>query len=47
MFTGLVEEIGTIAALVPTPGGMRVGIRARTVRDGLAVGTRSPSTVPA
>jgi len=38
MFTGLVEEIGTIAALAPTPAGMRVGIRAQTVREGLAIG---------
>jgi riboflavin synthase len=38
MFTGLVEEVGTIAALVPTPEGVRVGIRAQTVREGLIVG---------
>jgi riboflavin synthase len=38
MFTGLVEEIGTIAAIAPTDGGVRVAIRARVVRDGLAIG---------
>jgi riboflavin synthase len=38
MFTGLVEEIGTIAALAPADGGLRVAIRARVVRDGLAIG---------
>lgn len=38
MFTGLVEEMGTIAALVPTEQGMRVGIRASVVCDGLAIG---------
>jgi riboflavin synthase len=38
MFTGLVEEMGTIAALAPTDGGMRVGIRGPLVRDGLAIG---------
>jgi len=38
MFTGLVEEVGTIAALAPADGGLRVAIRARVVRDGLAVG---------
>ncbi len=38
MFTGLVEEIGTIVALVPADGGLRVAIRAQVVTDGLAIG---------
>ena len=38
MFTGLVEEIGTIAALAPADGGLRVAIGARVARQGLAVG---------
>jgi riboflavin synthase len=38
MFTGLVEEIGTIVALAPADGGLRVAIRAHVVTDGLAVG---------
>jgi riboflavin synthase len=38
MFTGLVEEVGTIAALAPTDGGMRVAIRAPVTSDGLAIG---------
>jgi riboflavin synthase len=38
MFTGLVEEIGTIAAIAPTDGGLRLAVRADVVRDGLAIG---------
>lgn len=38
MFTGLVEEIGSIAAIAPADGGLRVAIRASVVRDGLAIG---------
>lgn len=38
MFTGLVEEIGTIAAIAPADGGLRVAIRAAVVREGLAIG---------
>ena len=38
MFTGLVEEIGTVAALAPADGGLRVAIRTRVVREGLAIG---------
>jgi len=38
MFTGLVEEIGTIVAISPIDGGARVAIRARVVREGLAIG---------
>jgi riboflavin synthase len=38
MFTGLVEEIGTIAAMVPVEEGLRVAIRATVTRDGLALG---------
>lgn len=38
MFTGLVEEVGTIAAITPVAGGARVAIRAEVVREGLAVG---------
>jgi len=38
MFTGLVEEVGTIAALVPIDEGVRVAIRASVTRQDLAVG---------
>jgi riboflavin synthase len=38
MFTGLVEEVGTIAAISPIGTGARVAIRARVVREGLAIG---------
>jgi riboflavin synthase len=38
MFTGLVEEIGTVAAVTPSSGGVRVRLRAGRVRDGLALG---------
>jgi len=38
MFTGLVEELGTIAAVEPTDEGARVTVRATTVVDGLEIG---------
>jgi riboflavin synthase len=38
MFTGLVEEVGTVAAISPSSGGARVRIRADRVLDGLAIG---------
>jgi riboflavin synthase len=38
MFTGLVEEVGTIAAMSPVNEGVRVAIRASIVREGLAIG---------
>lgn len=38
MFTGLVEEMGTIRALVQEGDGTRLSIGARTVREGLALG---------
>src|ERR1700674_1490757 len=38
MFAGLVEEIGTIAAIAPTDGGLRLAVRADGVRDSLAIG---------
>jgi len=38
MFTGLVEEIGTIAAIAPVEGGLRLAVRAVAVREGLAIG---------
>jgi len=38
MFTGLVEEVGTVAAVAPGSGGARVRIRADRVLRGLAIG---------
>lgn len=38
MFTGLVEEVGTVAAVAPMSGGARVRIHADRVLDGLAIG---------
>ncbi len=38
MFTGLVEEVGTIAAISPMGQGARVAIRARVVCQGIAIG---------
>lgn len=38
MFTGLVEEVGTIASVIRRGDGARVRLVAGTVRDGLAVG---------
>jgi riboflavin synthase len=38
MFTGLVEEVGEIAAFSPVAAGARIAIRARVVREGLAIG---------
>ncbi len=38
MFTGLVEEVGTIAAIGHVDGGLRVGIQTALVQEGLAIG---------
>ena len=38
MFTGLVEEIGTVAAIEPWGDGARLRLRAARVLDGLALG---------
>ncbi len=38
MFTGLVEEVGSVVAVDPAGGGARVRIAARVVTDGLAIG---------
>ncbi|MCC6829776.1 MAG: riboflavin synthase [Thermoleophilia bacterium] len=38
MFTGLVEEMGTVAAVAPGAAGARVTLRAPLVSDGLALG---------
>ncbi len=38
MFTGIVEELGTIEALTPTPDGVRVRIAARTVLEDVRLG---------
>jgi riboflavin synthase len=38
MFTGLVEEIGTVAAVAPSSGGVRMSVRAERVLDGLRIG---------
>jgi riboflavin synthase len=38
MFTGLVEEVGTIAAIGHVDGGLRVGIQTTVVQEGLAIG---------
>jgi len=38
MFTGIVEEIGEIASIVPRDGGADLEVRARSVLEGLAPG---------
>lgn len=38
MFTGIVEEIGIVEAVEPSPDGRRLTVRARTVLDGTAPG---------
>ena len=38
MFTGIVAETGTVAALTPTEGGRRLRLSADVVMDGLALG---------
>jgi len=38
MFTGLIEEIGAIAAVPRAGGGLRLAVRARRVLEGLAAG---------
>ena len=38
MFTGLVEEIGAVAAITPIGPGVRLTIRCETVLEGLALG---------
>jgi len=38
MFTGIVEEIGTVRTIEPLDGGRRITIAAATVLDGLAIG---------
>lgn len=38
MFTGIVEEIGVVEAIRPSPGGRRLVIRARTALDGATPG---------
>jgi riboflavin synthase len=38
VFTGIVEELGTVAAVTPTDTGLRVRIAARTVLDGSDLG---------
>lgn len=38
MFTGIVEELGRVAAVEPRPEGRRFWIEAPRVRDGLAIG---------
>lgn len=38
MFTGLIEEVGTLVAVAATERGLRVQVRAKTVLDGLKVG---------
>ncbi len=38
MFTGLVEEVGTLAWIDGGPDGARLGVRTSRVQDGLAVG---------
>jgi riboflavin synthase len=38
MFTGLVEEVGSVVAVEPSPAGARVTIAAPLVTEGLAIG---------
>jgi riboflavin synthase len=38
MFTGLIEEVGRLSALEPTPRGLRLTIMAERVLDGLQLG---------
>src|SRR5688572_16641274 len=38
MFTGIIEELGSVAALVETSGGARMDISARVVTEGTADG---------
>ena len=38
MFTGLVEETGTVLGLVTTASGGRLTLRAETCGEGLAIG---------
>ena len=38
MFTGIVEELGTVRAIVPNEGGARIEIAARTVLDDAELG---------
>ena len=38
MFTGLVEEMGTVRARVPSAAGARLVIGCRVVREGLGLG---------
>ncbi len=37
MFTGIIEEIGTIHRLLPQPSGLRIWIRARRILDDLKI----------
>src|SRR5688500_17162706 len=37
MFTGLIEEVGTVAAVVPEGAARRITLRASTIMEGLAV----------
>jgi riboflavin synthase len=38
MFTGIVEEVGTVVEVVPTSGGRRLRIQAKTVMDDIELG---------
>ncbi len=38
MFTGIVAELGRIAAVEPTPAGRRLVVEAKLTRDGLEIG---------
>lgn len=38
MFTGLIEEVGTVAGVRPHGEGVEITVRARTVLDGIAAG---------
>lgn len=38
MFTGIVEETGTVAAITPRPGGTTLSLQAREVLEGVKIG---------
>lgn len=46
MFTGIIEELGTIQGVSLTKDGGELQIDATTVLGGTKLGTASPSTVP-